>query len=85
MSKKKRTEHEATIVYKHKPGRPSGMTPQMYWYLKVDGDKIGKTTTLNAAADLLLEHGYKVWAWRRDFKKSGAPAWRATVIKEHNV
>ncbi len=85
MSKKKRTEHEATVVYKQKPGRPDGMQPQMYWYIKVDGEKVGKVSSLNDAAKLLYEHGYKVWAWRRHFKNSGRPAWRATVIKEHDV
>ena len=86
MSKKKRTEHEATIVYKPKQGRPAkGMEPLVCWHVKVDGEKIGMSTTLNGVTDLLYEHGYKVWAFRRHFTKSQRPAWRATVIKVEDV
>lgn len=92
MSKKKEhkkrrmTEHEAKIVYKSKPGRrPEGMEPQMLWHVSVDGDKIGAVRTLNDASDLLLSHGFKVWAFRRHFNKHGRPAWRATVVKVHDV
>ena len=86
QKKRKRTEHEATIVYKAKQGRPpSGMKPQIMWHVKVDGEKIGACSTLNDVTTLLYEHGYKVWAFRRHFKKSGRPAWRATVIKVEDV
>lgn len=78
MSKIK--EYEATIIYKPN-SKVKGMDPSIGWNVKVDGKNLGITQTLNDATNLLLENGYKVWAFRRNPDKHGRPAWRATVIK----
>jgi len=64
-----RTLAEASVVYK-KGG----------WSITVDGNMIGRTTSLNDATTLLYANGYKVHTYRRSTTASNKVKFDATVL-----
>lgn len=50
------------------------------WTVKVNGNKIGRTTSLSRATDLLYVNGYKVYAYRRGETSSGKPKFTASCL-----
>lgn len=79
--KKKHKEHEVVVTYKHGRGKPNGMDPMVAWYIELDNEPVGASTTLNGVSSVLYDMGYKTWAFRRIPDKKGRPKFRATVIR----
>jgi len=78
---KERTKHKVVVTYKKRRGRPPvGVQPVACWEVKLDGEYIGHSLTLNGVSQMLYGLGYKVWAFRRHPDKKGRPCFKADVI-----
>lgn len=79
---KKRKEHNIVITYKKKRGRPpQGIEPINLWHIKLDGEFVGTSETLNGVSSLMWDMGYSTWAFRRQPDKKGRPCFKAAVYK----
>ena len=79
--KKKYSEHEVVVTYKKRRGRPSGMEPLVSWHIELDGEFVGRSSTLNGVSSILYDMGYKTWAFRRTPDKKGRPKFKANVVR----
>jgi hypothetical protein len=80
MSRKDNT-HKVVVTYKKKRGRrPEGVEPILCWEVKLDGEYVGNSLTLNGVSHMLYDLGYKTWAFRRAPDKKGRPCFKADVI-----
>jgi hypothetical protein len=69
VSKKKKNLAVAEVIYKYDA-----------WTVKVNGEKIGRASSLINATHLLYTNGYKVYAYRRGITGSGRPKFTADCL-----
>jgi len=80
MSREDNT-HKVVVTYKKKRGRrPEGVEAILCWEVKLDGEYVGNSLTLNGVSHMLYDLGYKTWAFRRTPDKKGRPCFKADVI-----
>ena len=80
MSREDNT-HKVVVTYKKKRGRrPEGVEAILCWEVKLDGEYVGNSLTLNGVSHMLYDLGYKTWAFRRAPDKKGRPCFKVDVI-----